>query len=55
MASFALGVVSGTTANVEGLADNRFSFERKMGHSEASYFLPSRATGVNDMYRISPA
>ncbi|KAI0347793.1 hypothetical protein BDW22DRAFT_20030 [Trametopsis cervina] len=25
-------------------------FERKMGDTEASYFLPSRQTGVNDMY-----
>ncbi|KIJ33989.1 hypothetical protein M422DRAFT_233571 [Sphaerobolus stellatus SS14] len=26
------------------------SFERKLGHSELSYFLPSREDGVNDMY-----
>lgn len=25
-------------------------FERKMGDTELSYFLPSRQTGVNDMY-----
>lgn len=25
-------------------------YERKMGDSEVSYYLPSRATGVNDMY-----
>ena len=28
-------------------------FERKMGDSELSYYLPSRANGVNDMYRSS--
>lgn len=27
-------------------------YERKMGDSELSYYLPSRANGVNDMYRI---
>ena len=25
-------------------------FERKMGDTELSYFLPSRQSGVNDMY-----
>ena len=25
-------------------------YERKMGDSELSYYLPSRANGVNDMY-----
>lgn len=27
-------------------------YERKMGDSELSYYLPSRANGVNDMYAI---
>jgi len=26
------------------------SFSRKLGDAELSYFLPSRADGVNDMY-----
>jgi hypothetical protein len=29
-------------------------YERKMGDSELSYYLPSRANGVNDMYVLSP-
>lgn len=28
-------------------------YERKMGDSEVSYYLPSRANGVNDMYQLS--
>ncbi|KZT30818.1 hypothetical protein NEOLEDRAFT_1144356 [Neolentinus lepideus HHB14362 ss-1] len=28
----------------------RVEYERKLGDSETSYFLPSRASGVNDMY-----
>ena len=31
---------------------NEVRYERKMGDSELSYYLPSRANGVNDMYRI---
>lgn len=27
-------------------------YERKMGDSELSYYLPSRASGVNDMYAV---
>jgi hypothetical protein len=27
-----------------------FNVERKLGDSELSYFLPSRESGVNDMY-----
>lgn len=27
-------------------------YERKMGDSEVSYYLPSRANGVNDMYAL---
>lgn len=27
-------------------------FERKMGDTELSYFLPSRDSGVNDMYVV---
>jgi hypothetical protein len=30
-------------------------YERKMGNSELSYYLPSRANGVNDMYALSLA
>jgi hypothetical protein len=29
-------------------------YERKMGDSELSYYLPSRTNGVNDMYVLSP-
>jgi hypothetical protein len=28
-------------------------YERQLGESEVSYYLPSRATGVNDMFAIS--
>jgi hypothetical protein len=28
-------------------------FERQLGDSEISYYLPSRADGVNDMYILS--
>ena len=28
-------------------------YERKMGDTELSYFLPSRQTGVNDMYAFA--
>lgn len=28
---------------------SRLRYERKMGNTELSYFLPSRQTGVNDM------
>lgn len=31
-------------------AKQGLSYERKMGDTELSYFLPSRQTGVNDMY-----
>ena len=30
--------------------DAQLRYERKMGDSETSYYLPSRANGVNDMY-----
>lgn len=30
-------------------------YERKMGDTELSYYLPSRANGVNDMYVLSLA
>ncbi|OJT05139.1 hypothetical protein TRAPUB_4065 [Trametes pubescens] len=29
---------------------HRYRYERKMGDSELAYYLPSRQTGVNDMY-----
>lgn len=29
---------------------SRSQYERKMGDTELSYYLPSRQTGVNDMY-----
>lgn len=32
---------------------NAFHYERQLGDNELSYYLPSRATGVNDMY-VSP-
>lgn len=32
------------------VASSRLVYERRMGDSEQSYFLPSRADGVNDMY-----
>lgn len=32
---------------------NAFCYERQLGDNELSYYLPSRATGVNDMY-VSP-
>lgn len=28
---------------------NAFRYERQLGDNELSYYLPSRATGVNDM------
>ncbi|CDO72966.1 hypothetical protein BN946_scf185007.g20 [Trametes cinnabarina] len=33
-----------------GEGSRRHRYERKMGETELSYFLPSRQTGVNDMY-----
>ena len=32
------------------VSESDLIFERKMGDTELSYFLPSRQTGVNDMY-----
>ena len=32
--------------------DDAAVFERKMGDTELSYFLPSRQSGVNDMYAL---
>ena len=29
-------------------------YERRMGDTELSYFLPSRQSGVNDMYVCTP-
>ncbi|KAI0830500.1 hypothetical protein BC628DRAFT_1407988 [Trametes gibbosa] len=41
--------VCGETASAAGPSRGH-RYERKMGETELSYFLPSRQTGVNDMY-----
>ena len=38
------------TPNKVCVSEGDVVFERKMGDTELSYFLPSRQTGVNDMY-----
>ncbi len=39
--------------NLENVpVEDSVRFERKMGDTELSYFLPSRESGVNDMYVV---
>ena len=40
------------TPNEVCVSESDIVFERKMGDTELSYFLPSRQTGVNDMYVV---
>ncbi|EGN93129.1 hypothetical protein SERLA73DRAFT_64480 [Serpula lacrymans var. lacrymans S7.3] len=42
-----IGKVSATS---NGKTSEPVQYERRLGESELSYYLPSRATGVNDMY-----
>lgn len=49
------GLVSGTKALSLKLQESEGkSFQRVLGDSELSYYLPSRESGVNDMYVFPP-
>ncbi|KAF9041766.1 hypothetical protein BDZ89DRAFT_1109706 [Hymenopellis radicata] len=43
-------VVAGKAKEASSIPRSLCQFERAMGDTEASYFLPSRENGVNDMY-----
>ncbi|EJD40844.1 hypothetical protein AURDEDRAFT_115711 [Auricularia subglabra TFB-10046 SS5] len=48
--AFACPHIGDEARSAPSLASPSLCFERRLGDSELSYFLPSRADGVNDMY-----
>jgi hypothetical protein len=42
-----------TSGTSDRQAHGSLYYERQLGESEVSYYLQSRATGVNDMFAIS--
>lgn len=50
---WSMPVVAGKVREPSSIPRSLCHFERTMGDTEASYFLPSRENGVNDMYDFS--